>query len=127
MQNSFTQQNKVSPHSPEATASPLMEIKNIVQYVMCVGVIFILLFAVIDVFPPTNKIQKRVKKPTSPPRCVGKKKCVDKMSIVKKKVAFFCSLNVLSQQRQQQQPPSECQLILLSSHQILHCFHISST
>lgn len=85
-----------------------------------VGVIFYFLLSFMY-----SHLQKKLKKnPVAPVLSVGKQNCwQNERSEVK--TGTFCSLNVLSQQRRR--PLSECQLILLSPHQILYCFHISST
>lgn len=59
-----------------------MERKNVLQQ-MCVGVYFILLFAAIDVFPPTEVEKPEKPKNAAPILSVGKQNCVDKMGLVK--------------------------------------------
>lgn len=71
-----------------------------------------------------KKLKRKTKKHRPRTECRKTKLCwQNERSEVK--TGAFCSLNVLSQQRRR--PPSECQLILLSPHQILYCFPISST
>lgn len=116
--------NKSFPNSPQWTASLLMEehfmLTDVWRCYLCSTFVLSLMY-----FHLQTRFGKKKKHTTKhSPRSERRKLCwQNEHSEVK--TGTLCSLNVLSQQRRQ--PLSEPQLILLSPHQILFCFYISST